>query len=806
MSWFCGVWYIMLRWIYCIFTLLRFLRTIVVCALGAFTFAAGIALPASGQVTWDPWSSVSEGRSMPGAPVTAVPWKNGFALFLADPNGGVYTATGNPQIGWGLWTSVSEGRSAPGGTITAVPWKNGFALFLADPNGGIYTITGSPDAGWGLWTSVSEGRSMPGARVTAIPWKNGFALFLADPNGGVYTATGNPQAGWGPWSSVSEGRSAPGGTITAIPWKNGFALFLADPNGGIYMAAGNPQAGWGPWSSVSEGSSTPGARVAVVPWKNGFALFLADPNGGIYTAAGNPQAGWGPWSSVSEGRSMRGGSITTVPWQDGFALFLADPNGGVYTATGNSQAGWGPWLSVSEGRSAPGGTITAVPWKNGFAVFLADPNGGIYTTASGLSKAMDVVSSNDMTDDNGFLRNPLWRQMTQTGQPPDPCAVCPCGQHDTPVTWNNARNCTDQGLHQNSRWLCAYKATATASGIPYHMNWFPVEYEGTLRRFEKSSSVEDDDYNFIIYRPDRALETAGRGEAGIELEFDSDQTVDHWDGTNTWWDAFHHNFVDTNAPAANDLIRDKNAIVIGMLGLDVAHKDHHSELHPVYAMFVQLPLSPTEDRWAFFVRNWGDEGLCGPGEEPIPQNTIRVRIPQHPGATTFFLSNNISTFSDDDDNKDECRQKQEWSLERTTDGALLTFSLLDASKKCGFVGDFTIDWGTPGTTVVPTPRESGTIPVLREDEDPVLKSKIDRLDPSARQLLYKQLASLTRQPTALRKEKTNRPSPPKESARVAAALPNYGTRLKSVPNPTQTAKKDRKRKFILSFLKAHGIK
>ncbi len=63
-----------------------------------------------------------------------------FALFIADPNGGIYTAAGDPQGGFGPWASVSEGRSMPGAPVTAVPWGNRFALFIADPNGGIYSL------------------------------------------------------------------------------------------------------------------------------------------------------------------------------------------------------------------------------------------------------------------------------------------------------------------------------------------------------------------------------------------------------------------------------------------------------------------------------------------------------------------------------------------------------------------------------------------------------------------------------------------------------------------------------------------
>ena len=241
-----------------------------------------------------PWTSVSEGRSTPGASITAVvTGPNRVTLFLADPNGGVYTTSGSASAGWAPWTSVSEGRSTPGAPITAVvTGPNRVTLFLADPNGGVYTTSGSASAGWAPWTNVSEGRSTPGAPITAVvTGPNRVTLFLADPNGGVYTTSGSASAGWAPWTSVSEGRSTPGAPITAaVTGPNRVTLFLADPNGGVYTTSGSASAGWAPWTSVSEGRSTPGALItAVVTGPDRVALFLADPNGGVYTIFGQRQ-------------------------------------------------------------------------------------------------------------------------------------------------------------------------------------------------------------------------------------------------------------------------------------------------------------------------------------------------------------------------------------------------------------------------------------------------------------------------------------------------------------------------------------
>jgi phospholipase C len=67
-------------------------------------------------------------------------------VFVADPNGGIYTTSGNADEGWAPWSSVSEGSAAPGSPVTAVEVSERpgrFAVFVADPNGGIYTTSGS---------------------------------------------------------------------------------------------------------------------------------------------------------------------------------------------------------------------------------------------------------------------------------------------------------------------------------------------------------------------------------------------------------------------------------------------------------------------------------------------------------------------------------------------------------------------------------------------------------------------------------------------------------------------------------------
>src|SRR6266545_3852457 len=333
------------------------------------------------------WTSVSEGKSTPGAPITAVlAAPNRVALFVADLQGGIFTTSGNVDDGWRPWTSVSEGRSTPGAPITAVlTASNRIALFLADPAGGVYTTSGNASDGWRPWTRVSEGSTTAGAPITAVLMApNRIALFLADRAGGVYTTSGNANDGWRPWTSVSEGSTSPGARISAVlTAPNRVTLFLADRAGGVYTTSGNANDGWRPWSSVSEGRTMPGAPVtAVLTASNRIALFLADPAGGIYTTSGNATDGWRPWTSVSEGKSTPGALVIAVlSASKRVALFVADPTGGVYTTSINNRSGWKPWTSVANGKTMPGAPIAAVPTaSNRVTLVLADPAGAVYAT------------------------------------------------------------------------------------------------------------------------------------------------------------------------------------------------------------------------------------------------------------------------------------------------------------------------------------------------------------------------------------------------------------------------------------------
>jgi hypothetical protein len=343
------------------------------------------------------------------------------------------------------------------------------------------------------------------------------------------------------------------------------------------------------------------------------------------------------------------------------------------------------------------------------------------------------------------------------------------------------------------------------------MNWFPVEYEGTLR-WDDHMVFNDNDWTWNIRRDDLALGT--QASDNVHLEHDSGETVNDFDGTNTWWDDFHHNWVDQkDKTTLQNFFGTKSAIVIGMLGLDLIH-DAHTELHPVYAMFIRLPEQTTVTgtretvRWTFFVRNWGNEGFCGGNQEPIPNTQIRVRIPDQ----TLLPSPNVFVFAHDTNvaSADECASQSQMTVQSSAVDTLLTFDLPPASKRCGIVGDLNM----AGSTLV-VGGGGGILEPTREDDeddegDPALTARIAALDPSARQQLREQLSIVMTEsksgPTVRRMGLVIRTQPANtERAPFTPILPNYGKGLKAAPNPGYGAQQEKRRRFIDAFLKARGI-
>ncbi len=238
----------------------------------------------------------------------------------------------------------------------------------------------------------------------------------------------------------------------------------------------------------------------------------------------------------------------------------------------------------------------------------------------------------DAVDDNLAPLNPRWHwQDTHPGLCPDISKVCPNETFIPPFTFQAPSLDTPKLPNSIFCFLEGEK-------IHGHVNWMPVTIEGFLRWDEHSTPKLrnpkdfDDDYNIKLFPRNpagtgtglngltSAVDKSGKEVCGtIGLEFDSDETIDHFH--TPWWNSFHAAVdaddrtllttlnVDHDALKATPFLEWKYAIVSGLYGLDCEHSCH-PELHPVYAMAILVQDDPNDEVWAIFVRNWGNEGFC----------------------------------------------------------------------------------------------------------------------------------------------------------------------------------------------------
>jgi hypothetical protein len=266
----------------------------------------------------------------------------------------------------------------------------------------------------------------------------------------------------------------------------------------------------------------------------------------------------------------------------------------------------------------------------------------------------------DQPDHAGFPLNPKWTGQTSNSTPPDPKPCLEAGSF-------NSSSCSTDTISLDTLGATAdgFSGHCVAgSKIPGHVNWFPATYTGKIRWDEYSGGQvassgdaggllglltggacilacpacawecaaaggtadagvtalgpygNDQDYNFVLETDAGAGLTLfnGSGNANenkdgkrrIGLEFNSNESIDHF--TSPFWRRFR-DAVQHDDQTAHDMMRDRQAIVTGLMGLDCEH-DCPSELHPVYAMAVEVNPDPTNNQWAFFARNFGNEGGC----------------------------------------------------------------------------------------------------------------------------------------------------------------------------------------------------
>ena len=311
-----------------------------------------------------------------------------------------------------------------------------------------------------------------------------------------------------------------------------------------------------------------------------------------------------------------------------------------------------------------------------------------------LFKDFDVVPSGldalaSSLDANGFPLNPRWGKQISFNSLPSPAESCPIETRD-PNLFRSAQfpNCTSYPVKLNSSEWCGQ-----------HINFMTVTYEGTIEWDGVGPGAPFDmDYTFDVSRDDQALYTARDNQ--IHVEFDRRETVHQWDGTDTWWEKFHHDGVDKGDDHARDMIDGHSVIVIGLLGLDTPHRGK-PELHPAYAIFVLLDRNRVlrQTRWAFFVRNWGNEGICGSGRLSVYKSPIKVQIRR----AVQVVSQNTWAGARNGSRADLNKMRMDPQLYTSMDptnfaGIELRFTLLPPDKESWIMGDVTFQEPIPGVT------------------------------------------------------------------------------------------------------------
>jgi hypothetical protein len=183
------------------------------------------------------------------------------------------------------------------------------------------------------------------------------------------------------------------------------------------------------------------------------------------------------------------------------------------------------------------------------------------------------------------------------------------------------------------------------------------------------------------------------------VEFDSDETIDHYD--RGWWQTFH-DAVDHDDNKAHNMVDGCFVVCTGTFGLDNQYASW-TELHPVFGMAVRVSDArvktidgndPQHEMWAVFARNRGDQGGCGgdqvildlsPNRDGGPAQ-FNVCLPWRSGSGPPNVRPETALFTND--------PTQTWDVNPLQDyGVILTFNLARSDQGSPFVfGELHLQW------------------------------------------------------------------------------------------------------------------
>jgi hypothetical protein len=248
------------------------------------------------------------------------------------------------------------------------------------------------------------------------------------------------------------------------------------------------------------------------------------------------------------------------------------------------------------------------------------------------------------TDPNGFPLNPKWSwQRDHPGVPS--ASICHYFTNNNEPDFGDCTNQTNLSMVDKpadfDEFICSL---ATVKGFHGHLNWFTTTFTGALSFGDHNF---DDDYYLALGTPNAPGIISGDEDPprdSAHTEFNADETIAHFQ--TRWWKSFRV-AVDASYAAAGQIAHCQTnpdspecplnpvtlarlqeaeaaprkmliypngkpvyAIMTGLFGVDLEHGGGKSELHPVYALAANVNDDPTDNVWAMFVRNTGNEGYC----------------------------------------------------------------------------------------------------------------------------------------------------------------------------------------------------
>ncbi|HEY6828853.1 MAG TPA: hypothetical protein VI259_18465 [Gemmatimonadaceae bacterium] len=440
-------------------------------------------------------------------------------------------------------------------------------------------------------------------------------------------------------------------------------------------------------------------------------------------------------------------------------------------------------------------------------VALTIRHGGV--TASGDRAPLDLVS--DELGGNGDLLNPRFFWETRHSDHPNTSVLCdgfpyrsrldetrgvvlgtpPCSTDVADVDVASGFNAV----------LC--RATGAPDKLHGHLSFSPATITGRITWTGHSDWVQkgDDDYGFHLYPANDGMLTSSH-PAAIDVEFDSDETIDHFGSG--WWRSFQDAVDKSDGNATENsgsarMVDDREAVVTGLAGIAAEH-EAVSQLHPVYAMALHLSSDAADDRWAFFARNWGNQGFCSSDQHYWDVSPLSLFIPGPRGATDFRLIDQ------------DVKANRDFAIRAsfTNGGVLFSFDLGAPESHALADGSVRIRWTVP-------PPTSGSVVAAGNNAastfGPSIRSRLttqQRMNGRAEDLTL--TAGLTPERVAQVRRQLAQPAPVRNAhsiqiARVAAVASPPAARptkpsLRAVPDPAKLEKETRRANAICAAQRA----